>query len=606
MKQIHLIGLTAIVAAANGMSTSTGYDGKPQTRNRDTAREKDAEGGNMEHMYMDGDRSEANKSSTHEVVPTPHVEHHHHGIPILQTELLPEEREFWERYNTTTFFTVESDRKASLYWHIALTLMPFVFLYPVCLVLNNVGSYWYYPLLFTHSASVLVGLINLSVFVRSVPDIYPNNAYNKMSVILGISTIVHAVFAILNFGYKAARSKDAILADYVTVYDGENQESCTSPSTTLYDTSRDNSHSLDRDASMDFNLKTSLDSMITAKTCGNKFLNNITGSPAVNYMVNFFGNFSVYIFNFLNWSHFFYYLVYLPTAIATFGCFGQDEYVFSLLAHFIKGGVFFSLGLLYLARYCGAFKNKGWAWNHKFINDYELKLSRWNRIQTKGLCTIEMIESSLILFYGCTNIFMEHLANAGGEWSAKDLQHASIAFIYIGCGMCGVLTEFKLASWRFEKATSNFESFNKESLSSKIVKAAPGFSPNPFPILTIYWTGVLMSQHAQASMLSTQIHTQWGNLFMLGTVFRFITYLLLLILPANKDLTKPIRPISELLVSFALLCGGLIFMESCDPIVYSFEYRGFTSMFTLNVSLGFVTLLMSLEMGVFAFKDWLA
>ena len=114
-----------------------------------------------------------------------------------------------------------------------------------------------------------------------------------------------------------------------------------------------------------------------------------------------------------------------------------------------------------------------------------------------------------------------------------------------------------------------------------------------------------MSQHAQASMLSTDIHKQWGNLFMLGTVFRFITYLLLLILPATRELTKPLRPISELLVSFALLCGGLIFMESCDPIVYAFEYRGFTSMFTLNISLGIVALLMSWVMSVFTFKDWL-
>ena len=593
MKPIYSIGLASIAAAASVMSKEN-YDtanGLEKIEVRADHMEHMEHMGHVEHTKSKSEWTETTQSSTGEVVATPHVEHHHHGMPILQTELLPEERKFWENYNTTTYFTVESEHRAALYWHIGLTLMSFVFLYPICLVLNNVGSNWYYALLFVHSTSVLVGLISLSVFVKSIPDLYPNNAYNKMSVILGISTIVHVIFAVFNFGYKAATSKDAVSADYFTVSDEESQESCTSPSATLYDTPRDNSNSIERNDSMDFNLKTSLDSMFPAKKGGSRLLKKVTRMPVVSTMVNFFGKFSVYIFNLLNWCHFFYFLVYLPTAIATFGCFGQGSYVFNLLAHFIKGGVFFSLGLLYLARYCGAFTNKGWAWNHKFIKNYELKLSRWNRIQSKGLCTMEMIESSLILFYGCTNVFMEHLANPGGEWTAKDLQHASIAFIYIGCGLCGVLTEFKLANWRFEKSIHNFESFNDQSFSSKIVKAAPGFSPNPFPILTIYWTGVLMSQHAQASMLSTDIHKQWGNLFVLGTVFRFITYLLLLILPANKELTKPLRPISELLVCFSLLCGGLIFMESCDPIVYAFEYRGFTSMFTLNISLGFITLL---------------
>jgi hypothetical protein len=212
---------------------------------------------------------------------------------------------------------------------------------------------------------------------------------------------------------------------------------------------------------------------------------------------------------------------------------------------------------------------------------------------------MEMIESSLILFYGCTNIFLEHLANPGGEWSAKDLQHASIAFIYIGCGLCGVITESKLASWRYEKAIAKAS----DSSTSRIVKASPGFSPNPFPILTIFWTGILMSKHEQASHLSTEIHTQWGNMFILGCGFRFFTYILLLLIPGNKNPTKPVRLITELIVSFSLLCGGLIFMESCDPIILAFEYRGFTSMFTLNISLGVITLLMAWEMALFAFKD---
>ena len=115
-----------------------------------------------------------------------------------------------------------------------------------------------------------------------------------------------------------------------------------------------------------------------------------------------------------------------------------------------------------------------------------------------------------------------------------------------------------------------------------------------------------MSKHEQASELSTAIHTQWGNLFVTGCAFRLMTYVLQMVTPVNsKSLTRPLSPMTELVVSFTLMCGGLIFMESCDPVVYTFEYYGYTPMFTLNVSLGVVTLLMSWEMSVFAFKDWL-
>ena len=61
-------------------------------------------------------------------------------------------------------------------------------------------------------------------------------------------------------------------------------------------------------------------------------------------------------------------MILVPTGVATFCCYGKGNTVFNLLAHFIKGGVFFAYGLLSLSRYCGGFTNKGWAWNHKFID----------------------------------------------------------------------------------------------------------------------------------------------------------------------------------------------------------------------------------------------
>ncbi|GEQ72994.1 hypothetical protein JCM33374_g6684 [Metschnikowia sp. JCM 33374] len=66
-------------------------------------------------------------------------------------------------------------------------------------------------------------------------------------------------------------------------------------------------------------------------------------------------------------------------------------------------------------------------------------------------------------------------------------------------------------------------------------------------------------------------------------------------------LTKPVYPL-PLFVSFGLLCGGAIFMESCDSVVYSMEYYGVTPMFTLNLNLGFVALIMAWVISVFSIK----
>lgn len=546
----------------------------------------------MSHDMTHDDESDSSKSH-HKLKAVPHVMHHHHGVPILETDLQPEERAWWDKFNTTNYFNVESRARTNLWIHIASMLGSFIFLYPLCLVLNNIGHKGYLALLTVHTILVVVSLLNYSVFMGSIGDLYPGNAYNKMSWILLVTTLSQWVAAIVAYGYKASdigREYYAIASD-----DDDDETHVGTPSSSSFDNLLRSLQSLEME---DFEHKTSSNSMMMGTP--SRFA-RIMQLPVFKYLIVTFGKSSVYLFNALNWGHFFYFLVYFPTMVATFLVLGKGKTVFNLLAHFIKGGVFFSLGLLSLARYSGAFSNKGWAWNHKFIS--RGPMSRFVRLQLKGLWTMEFIESALILFYGCTNIFLEHLANPGGEWLAKDLQHASIAFIFIGCGFSGVLTEVKLSEWRFNKARDNYAIMHSDN--DAIIKATPGFSPNPFPVLTIYWTGVLMSSHEQASALSTAIHVQWGNLFVLGCAFRFLTYVLFLISPPNKSLTAPSRPLTELVCSFALMCGGLVFMESTDPVIYLFEYYGFTNMFTLNVSLGVITLLMGWEMAVFAIKDHL-
>ncbi|CAH2352242.1 uncharacterized membrane protein [[Candida] railenensis] len=545
-------------------------------------------------------RSALNSSNLH---PVPHRISNHHGVPILQMHLKPEERLFWEAYNTTTFLTDDYSSKFNLYVHIATILLTTIFVYPLSMVAKNAGMpKFHVPLFFCHCILVAVSLFSLSIYGTTAPtDLYPGNAYSKMSWILVFVTAAHCISAAIYFG-----SSISLSTHYHKVYEADDE--CLP----MHVISRDHSSGDSDRSSRDWEHSNTMgaDDLMDERETNlrnfgifSKFANNFIMQETISRMriaANYIGLSNTIVFNLLHWGSFFYFLVYIPTGVATVFVLGKGKAVFNILAHFIKGGVFFSLGLLSLARYCGAFKGKGWAWN-----------SVYSRSSSR-IISMEMVESGLILFYGCTNIFLEHLANPGGEWSAKDLQHVSIAFIYIGAGFCGVITEFKLSVWRVQHGIEKLVKAQKEDTSdakldaTEITNASPGFSPNPFPIFTIYWTGVLMSKHAQASELSTEIHSQWGNLLVYGTAFRLATYLIMIFLPKSlKNLTEPTKPITEIITSFALLCGGLIFMESCDPIILALEYKGFTPMLTLNLSLGFIALLMAWEMTLFAFKDWL-
>ncbi|GMG55940.1 unnamed protein product [Ambrosiozyma monospora] len=391
-----------------------------------------------------------------------------------------------------------------------------------------------------------------------------------------------------------------------TLFDDENSHQNVSPdSFDLELESRDDTplHSTSMSSSSN-NYKKSMAQFSSLKR--DSIMSKLFNHPIISKAVSGFGSLATLIFNILNYGLFIYFLIQLPTGVACWNLLGQGVKVFNLLAHFIKGGVFFSLGILTIARYCGGFTKLGGAWNYSYITKQEKGLSVLYRIQPKEtMITFEMIESSLILFYGSTNIFLEHLASEDGVWTPKDLQHLSIAFMYIGAGLCGVITELKLSQWRKDKFYDQIgeSTIDREALAN----VSPGLSPNPFPVFTIFWTGLLMSQHAQASMLATKVHVQWGNLLTYGSLFRVITFFQMMYFPLKEksSLFRPSKPLTELVVGFCLLCGGLVFMESTDQSIAAMEYRGLTAMFTINVSVGVIALVMAWIMVVFAFKDWL-
>ncbi|KAK9382543.1 uncharacterized protein V2V93DRAFT_390208 [Kockiozyma suomiensis] len=320
----------------------------------------------------------------------------------------------------------------------------------------------------------------------------------------------------------------------------------------------------------------------------------------------------------------------IMSGIVTATNLGMHDKIFGLLAHFIKGSVFFWFGILSFGRVLGAYADLGWAWNVR----PPVPLLRQSLGARSFRCSMETVESGLIFFYGITNIFLEHLGNHDGKWSHKYLQHVSIAFMYIGGGLCGLLFESSLVRSLFNasirsklpgrriKNGSNPDGSSPphassaaraSSLSSRPASALAvdpraaepvqyTSSSNPFPLFTVFFTGVLMSQHQQATELSTKIHMQWGYLLCIGAIFRAMTYLSFFHSPPKSYL--PARPMTEILTSFCLMAAGVIFVASSEQIVNAMLYHRLDGMFTMNVTVGAVALIMAWIMLLMAIKGW--
>ena len=86
------------------------------------------------------------------------------------------------------------------------------------------------------------------------------------------------------------------------------------------------------------------------------------------------------------------------------------------------------------------------------------------------------------------------------------------------------------------------------------------FSMNPFPALVILLLGIMMSSHTQTEMTSSMLHKQWGNLLSGASFTRALSYILTFLRPPKSIF--PSRPPTELLTSFGLIAGGILFMAS--------------------------------------------
>ena len=76
----------------------------------------------------------------------------------------------------------------------------------------------------------------------------------------------------------------------------------------------------------------------------------------------------------------------------------------------------------------GCFAEVGWAWN---IKPTRGEVRQWKA----AIPSAEFVESFVIFLYGCTNVFLEHLAASDGPYTAEDFEHISITLMFFGGGL---------------------------------------------------------------------------------------------------------------------------------------------------------------------------
>lgn len=303
------------------------------------------------------------------------------------------------------------------------------------------------------------------------------------------------------------------------------------------------------------------------------------------------------VYNAIDWTSLLLGFFTLGSGTVVYGGVFRGDNIFNGLAHSVKGGIFFWYGLLTLGRWMGCFAEFGWAWNVKppvrAVNTWKARVP-----------SAEFVESFVIFIYGASNVWLEHLAAWGDAWSAMDFEHVSISIMFFGGGLCGMLVESSRIRDFLNSTIVTSNATPKLQLQNDLLSPPKtySFSMNPFPGLIILLLGLMMSSHHQSSMISTMVHKQWGALFVGFAIARAVTYMLLFISPPSSYL--PSRPPSELISSFCLISGGLIFIASNKNTVSAMEHHGLHAMLPFTVTVGLTVFLMAWVIIVLAIKGW--
>jgi hypothetical protein len=348
-----------------------------------------------------------------------------------------------------------SEHASLMYWHIGLEILAWIVILPVAVMFSIARSRFTLPLQLAFLATNALALVLGVVYDRKTPEMYAGNAHGKIgwAITWIASAWVFLAFIQACTGKSSAHSTEDQAAPLMTTanmlrYQRVQDEELLDPSRW----SDDSGQGTERNSA-------SLYSHSRSPSVESE--NQQFASPPRRYTHHddsfdddpekrgFLRNTSVDRFFSRNVSRFavgrtlkairLLYIVLERTilvqgfvAIASgtvvYGGIGRGGAVFNVLAHYVKGAIFFLYGLLTLGRWMGAFADFGWAWNVKPPKEVVDR-------RRAGLPSAEFTESFVIWLYGCTNVFLEHLAAWGDEWTAQDLEHVSISVMFFGGGL---------------------------------------------------------------------------------------------------------------------------------------------------------------------------
>ncbi|KAJ6264661.1 hypothetical protein Dda_0810 [Drechslerella dactyloides] len=499
-----------------------------------------------------------------------------------------------------------------IYGHIILMMLNWVLILPVSIMFAVAKSNLHIPVQLVFLAVNGFAIFLSVIYNAQTPDLYPANAHHRMGwVVVAVLTAQTAVGVIFSVAKSrdgpATKEEDSSLMAAATLRyqrmgtvqrqgswnsdsaHGGSDHSPTSRSPSMEDDGPYMHEDLD-----EHELKPVEEEEGRFEKLASKYVPRFSVAPIWIKVAHVGYQISQRLL--LIWA-----FMLITTGVSTYTGAFKGGWVFTGLAHVIKGGIFFFYGIFTLGRYLGCFADLGWAWNIKpdasMVGKFRANIK-----------SAEMVESAIIFTYGFTNIWLEHLGGWGGAWHMGDLEHVSIAFWFLGGGLLGILTESDRVRGLLNNVFSEDAQIqiNQYEMAAPqpIFKEGPKFrqSMNVFPSLVIFMLGVLMGSHHQDSMLGSMLHKQWGLLLSGAAVFRLGTFVLLYLKPPTSYL--PSRPFTEPLAAFALMAGGTVFVLSNSETVNAFNAMNVDGMFAFTLSIGVTALLMSYQTLMIALKGW--
>ncbi|KAJ5086918.1 hypothetical protein NUU61_008225 [Penicillium alfredii] len=529
--------------------------------------------GDDEHMDMDMDM------------------HMNHGAETSSTTPQPTASAPAATSSPMSYFVYEK-HSGTIMAHIALMVVGWCFVLPAAVMLSIGRSRFALPAQFLFLVSNALGLLLGIIYNSQTPDLYPNNAHHKIGWIatwvVSAQVILALIFAYAGRGESDTTSYERAAFLPVSTVEHDNQYSAGS----LHDYrwSRDSGQGTESNPSSihspgspscespaeydgfgkpeeDLSTKPTGSRGWFQSTFVDQFLSKRVPGIVSSRVLRIFNG----VYNAIDRIILPFGFIAIATGGVTYGGIMRGKEIFNGLAHFIKGGIFFWYGILTLGRFIGCWADLGWAWNRKPSASI---VGKWKAKVPSG----EFVESFVIWLYGVTNVFLEHLSNAGGAWSTTDLEHASISVMFFGGGLAGMLFEStRIRDW-----------LNSTVLQTPTHRTSDDSWQPP--------------QSQRDSMVSTMVHKQWGNMLVGFALARGMTYVLLFLKPPTSYL--PARPPTEIVSAFCLIAGGLVFMLSTRNVIQAMEYYKVDAMFTFTVGMGLTAFVMAYEILMIALKAW--